>query len=476
MKDEAPKGGAITLRAHHLPNIREYVKEGVRLHWDKSTGYTDEFAQAHDSAVAAIVSDPQRRVRVVDTLDSICQCGVCPNLRPHCSSPDLAKADQRSAEIFGLQLNREYRAQEIVDAATRPVLDLKNVTLRTGEEMRIKLVTPPAGEYAEKLLHFLEHKPDWVRRNIKQQLSGMYDKDCVNKYFIGEIGGRIAGHVWYGYANRGAGIANFGEVYTEPEHRKKGVIAELMKVFKENFGNSPAKAALCTAGANWVTAIYFKAGFQAVIPGAERGPLILIKKGCGKDFEEFERAYYAPGREISIGLGSMKHRHDVDTLLRFSTILRRGRESGDPMKYAFVPGASLARRVGMAYSVTNYMDAVFKTEDGRGIVTVAAAKTGQVVGWTFFLHTGSEFEPEGKVFDFELHPSYAGSGPVLVRESLRLARARGITKAYSYCPAIEREKMELLRAEGFGEAARFHGDCRFGGETCDLVVLRHTST
>jgi GNAT superfamily N-acetyltransferase len=299
----------------------------------------------------------------------------------------------------------------------------------------------------------------------------MYDKYCVNKYFVGEIGRRIAGHVWYGYASRGAGIANFGEVYTEPEHRKKGIIGELMKVFKENFGNSPAKAALCTAGAGWVAGIYAKSGFQTVIPGVERGPLILIRKGCGKDFEEFERAYYAPGQEVSVTLGSMKHRHDIDTLLRFSTILRRGRESGDPMKYVSASGATLARRVGMAHPVTNYMDAVFKTEDGRGIVTVAVTKAEHVVGWAFFLNTGSEFEAEGKVFDFELHPSYAGSGPLLIRESLRLAREHGIAKAYAYCPAVAEEKIKLLAAERFSELARFRGHCRFGPEVCDLVVL-----
>ena len=48
------------LRAHHLPTLREYVKDGIRLHWDESTGYTLAFAQAHDAVLDAIAREVYR--------------------------------------------------------------------------------------------------------------------------------------------------------------------------------------------------------------------------------------------------------------------------------------------------------------------------------------------------------------------------------------------------------------------------------
>ncbi|MEW6357155.1 MAG: GNAT family N-acetyltransferase [Planctomycetota bacterium] len=460
-----------TLRAHHLPNLREYVKDGIRLHWDESTGYTLAFAKAHDAVLASIVGDPEGMVRLAAGPDDICNCGVCPNVKPRCSSPELAETDRQAAARFGLVADKEYRAKDLIAAAVQPVLCLSEVGLKNGEKMVVKMVTPPAGEYADKLLHFFEHKRDVTFRNIRQRLRGDYTTYCIDRYFVGEIGGRIAGQVWYGYSNSGTGVANFGEVYTEPEHRNKGVLTELMKVFAQNFTNSPARAALCTAGAGQAAATYCKFGFQPVIAGADRGPHILVKQRIAANFSEFERAYYTPGQEISVSIGSMKHRHDIDTLLRFSTILRRGAEHGDPLKYSSASGASLAMRVGMATHVANYMDACFQAEDGRGMVTVAATGKGNVVGWSFFLNTGSEMEQQSKVFDFELHPTYAGSASTLIKESLRLARENGVKRACSFCLSADAEKIALLRAAGFREAAKLPNHCQVDGRTCDLVVL-----
>lgn len=469
---DRPNERQVILRAHHLPNLREYVRDGVRLHWDESTGYTLAFAKAHDAVLAAIAANPNGTVRLIAGEDDICKCGVCPNRKPRCSAPPLDETDRQAAIRFGLVADREYPAKDVIEAATRPVIHVKQVTLKTGERMEIKMVSPPAPEYMEKLLHFFEHKRDIFLRSIRQRLRGDYAAYCVDSYFVGEIDGRIAGQVWYGYPNSGAGIANFGEVYTEPEHRNKGVLTELMKVFQHSFQNGIARAALCTAGGNWAAATYMKFGFQPVIPGADRGPLISLKQRHGENFEAFERAYYAPGGKVSVGLGTMKHRHDIDTLLRFSTILRLGRASGTPMAHVSQSGASLARRVGMASHVANYMDACFRAEDGRGLVTVATLDNRNVVGWAFFLNTGSEFEQAGKTFDFELHPAYASSAPTLVRESLRLARDKGIDRAYAYCPSAEAEKIALLSGEGFREAARLDRYCDIDGKACDLVVLR----
>lgn len=49
-------------------------------------------------------------------------------------------------------------------AAAPPVRDLGSVALRNGERLVIRLISPPAPEYTERLTAFLDHKPDGVVR------------------------------------------------------------------------------------------------------------------------------------------------------------------------------------------------------------------------------------------------------------------------------------------------------------------------
>lgn len=462
----------ISLRGHHLPNLREYVKDGVRLHFDERFGYTTTFAKAHDAILDAIVKNPEQTVRLVAGTDDICNCGVCPNKKPQCASPSVAERDRRVAVQYGLVADRDYQARELIEVATKPILDMKEVVLKTGEQLQIKMVTPPAGEYTEKILRFLEHKSDLSLRSIRQRLRGDYVGDCVDKYFVGEIEGRIVGQVWYGYSNSGIGIANFGEVYTEPEFRRRGIFTELMKVAQKDFSNAPVVAAFCTAVFEQVTSIFCRFGFQPIIQGVNYGPLALIKSGFGENFEAFTQVYYAPGKRVfSVSPGSMKHQYDIDTLLHFSFLLKRIQEESTPMKYIFSSGASISRRVCMSAHVTNYMDAYFGVEDGRGLVTVVTIENGNVIGWAFFLNTGSDFEQESKVFDFENHPGYPDSANRLVHNSLLFAQKNGVRRAYSYCISTEVEKISLLRDAGFQEVARLQGYLQINEQISDLVIL-----
>lgn len=68
------------------------------------------------------------------------------------------------------------------------------MALRGGEQM---LVECPAEEYAEPLLHFLEHKGDNTARDMKQRLRGDYVAVSLDRWFVGEIDGRIASQMGY---------------------------------------------------------------------------------------------------------------------------------------------------------------------------------------------------------------------------------------------------------------------------------------
>jgi GNAT superfamily N-acetyltransferase len=332
------------------------------------------------------------------------------------------------------------------------------VTLCNKENMLVKVITPPAEEYVEKLAHFLEHKGDNCLRDIRQRLRGDYADICVDKYFIGEINGQIAGQLWYGYADTGINIANFGHVYTEPAHRKKGISDHLMEYFLEDFHSSPVAVAICGTGSPWVARIYMKHGFKYVQEGTGciNNGLILYGKGHN-DFKRFDTCYFTPGQAVKVVPGTMRQRHAIDSL----------------MMRSFALHGKKTVRFSMASRITSYRDAYFMSEDGRGLVSVALTDQQHVVGWTFFLNTGSLFEETSKIFDYEIHPAYADKTEQIIMDSLALARTNGITNAYALRSSADVDYLTLLQNCGFSEIARIDDYLLDGTKHQSLVILKH---
>ena len=312
---------------------------------------------------------------------------------------------------------------------------LGEVSLASGEKMTVKLVMPPEWDYAGKVVRFLDHKPDPSRRGIRQRLRGDYAAYCTDKYFIGEIDGRIAGQLWYGYST--SGVGNFGHVYTVPEHRRKGITNVLLPFFLDDFHASPVKAVLCGTGTPWVADTYKKCGFQPI--GLESGSLILLKKEWGENFEEFSKWYFPKEPGMSVVTGTMEYRHDADLMLRHA-LRMRGRSS---------------QRVAMSSMVRSYEDALFRAEDGQGVLTTAVTGDGHVAGWAFGLNTGSSQEIRSKIFDYEFLPDYSPDGERrFIAESLKLMHKRGVDRMYAYLPEFDKLKIGFLEKEGFRTLAR----------------------
>ena len=339
---------------------------------------------------------------------------------------------------------------------------LREVSVRSGESMRVSLVTPPAGEHAEALLHFLEHKNDRTLRGIRQRVNGQYADICDDRFFVGEIDGEIAGQLWYGFPRQGSGIANFGEVYTEPKHRRKGITTLLMEDFAADFAAGSAVAAFCNCGRRHVAEIYMGQGFRYALPGDAFGALALLKGGCGDPagFAAFEADYYAAGKPLATGVGSMVHRHDVDKLLRL----------------AFQMRGPCPERLGGTARVESYADALFLAEDGRGLVAVATTPDRRVAGWAFFLNTGAAAERCAHAFDYELHHNYEAQAEQLLAEWLRLAASHGIQRTFAYTAANDGRRLGLLAAAGFRECARLPEACVHGGAATDEVVHAWTAS
>jgi GNAT superfamily N-acetyltransferase len=327
------------------------------------------------------------------------------------------------------------------------------LTLRDGGRMTVRLVEPPQPDYARRLCHFLAHKDDSPLRAIRQRLEGRYAQHCIDRYFVGEIDGRIVGQAWYGLPRAGTGVGNFGHVYTEPEFRGRGVATHLVRLLAEDFACSDGVCLLCGAGRESLP-IYRRVGFQTIEPGAEHGPTVLLNPSAAGSFEELEQRYYLPGLAVQVRPGHAGDRHDCDRMLDFSPAARALRRRW--------------RAVFIAARVPTFMDALFGVEDGRGLVTVLANAEGRIMGWAFALTLGSEAEEGLKTLDLFVHPNYLADAPLLAARTAE--RAEG---AYAFAAACDGEKVAALARAGFREEYRFRGAMRLpAGQDSDVLVLR----
>jgi len=335
---------------------------------------------------------------------------------------------------------------------------LGEARLKNGERMAIKLVEPPQEDYAEKLVHFLEHKPPSDYRAIRERLAGEYVEHCIDRYFVGEIGGEIVGQVWYGLPRNGTGIGNFGHVYTEPAHRGKGIATVLVAATVDDFNHqSDGICLLCSAGSN-AAGIYRKYGFEFVTPGSDAGPMALVNKRVAADFAELDEKYFAPGFPVTVRRGHIGDRHDCDRMLDFSKGMNELRKRW--------------HRVFIARAVPTFIDALYCVDDGKGIATVIENSHGRILGYAFVLSPGSSCEAPFKVMDFDIHPQYLSSAVFFVERTCEIARDAGSLHVRAFIAACDEEKLAVFLQAGFEEEYRFEDVFTFDGRFCDIVVLR----
>jgi hypothetical protein len=111
---------SIMLRGEHLANLQQYL-EGVRLKWNAARGYSDEFAEEHDNVLKSIAEHPEQHVQVVEGMDSICNCGVCPKVREACGSEEFKQKDRRVASEYDVEIGKKYRSEHLVNICRKGI-------------------------------------------------------------------------------------------------------------------------------------------------------------------------------------------------------------------------------------------------------------------------------------------------------------------------------------------------------------------
>lgn len=337
--------------------------------------------------------------------------------------------------------------------------EVGEVELRGGEAMVIRVIEPPAGEHAEGLARFLEHKGEGTLRDIRRRLRGDYVADCLDRFVVGEIGGRIASQMWYTLPRDRRDFGVFGHVYTEPEHRGRGAASALMAALMDDLNAGPWQALFCGVGDPSAQRIYARHGFAPILPErAPVGPQACIRPGVAADFAQLQRIVFAPGRPTHARPAHMGDRARVDKLLHQADAVRAM--------------AGRWHRLHLAARYPDFVPAYQAVEDGGGALVVLETDRGHVVGYAFALAAGSACEAGAKALDFLVHPSYLDRAPAVIAAAQDAACAQGATSVRCWLAASDQAKTAAVEAAAGTREHAFAQYCTVCGEPTDLIVYR----
>lgn len=163
---------------------------------------------------------------------------------------------------------------------------LRDVTLRSGEEAELGILTGPDEEWGRKVRHLLGHKGEIWCWQIGECLFNAASGIESRFYLLSRQGVPFANVSTF----ENLGIGTFGHVYTQPEHRRKGAADLLHGCQMEDFKARGGRALyLGTVYGSHAYRLYETHGFQGCEPGS--GAMFYFAKGQ----EAFEAEVFAPG-------------------------------------------------------------------------------------------------------------------------------------------------------------------------------------
>ena len=256
---------------------------------------------------------------------------------------------------------------------------LEEGVLSGGENYKIyRLVTPTERVVPKRVKQYITASLgfDNYRMYVNDQSywrlyyrTAFDNQGAVDHLYLAEVDGEFAARVWFAYSRR-SGFGNFGNVYTETEHRQKGLMNILMKHCVEGFNASDAKMICCSTGSKIAAASYVKSGFH-LIYGGETGPLCLLKKEYGEHFFDMAKKYYSDNEIVKIRPGTIDDQYDCDKIMDKLPEMRANRPAPPPEAGCFV---------------TEYRIAYQEVLNGNGKILAAENRAGVCVGYSWQLN------------------------------------------------------------------------------------------
>ena len=271
---------------------------------------------------------------------------------------------------------------------------LEEFTLSNKGKCRLlRLITPSKSPVPEEIVRYMIASLgfDYYRKYINDQnywrlyyRSAFDGEGAIDHFYFAEVEGVLAARIWFGY-DPISGFGNFGNVYTEPNYRKLGLMSKLLIPCVRDFLASNAKLLCCYTGSPTTEAAYKAFGFQ-VIYGGETGPMCLINPKYGTHFLEIEKKVFDSSSLKRFRLGTAGDQFPCDKFLAYCS------------KLINIPQG----RGGADSFVTDYRTAYQEYKNGNGVVCVAENGTGNVSAWAYAVKAyGSN------CLNFTIHPDNA---------------------------------------------------------------------
>lgn len=321
-----------------------------------------------------------------------------------------------------------FKEKKMLDTAMEKILP-------SGEKLRIlRLITPE--KTPERIVRYLiaslgydsyrQYVPElsYWRLYYREALAGNFADDVTDHLYLAEVNGELAARMWFAYSRRTL-RGNFGNVFTEPEFRRRGLMSELLRICMADFTASPARMLCCASGSEAAVRAYAERGFQ-LIYGGKTGPLAIVKNG---DFaEEAARVYDGDTVPSIIREGTVGDQFDCDKFLFYCDNVYRGNRH---------------IRRGVAALLPDFRTVYQECLSGNGKVFVAENSRGAITGYAFAVN----FHDNG-VLDFTCHGEYPGDVPGLLNAA---AGAVDFVPYLALGPE-DREKAGLARSAGMTAA------------------------
>ena len=155
---------------------------------------------------------------------------------------------------------------------------------------------------------------------IRLRASGALADACNDTYYLAIEDKKALARHWNGWGRHADAIGNWGNFYTDPACRGRGIGGALLRFWQEDFDSRSdlPLCFLCSAATKELVALYAKLGFRVAIEGEELGPLYRPIGASPDSFREFYRGYYKPSDVLYHRAASFEYRHEIDCLLRFA--------------------------------------------------------------------------------------------------------------------------------------------------------------
>ena len=319
---------------------------------------------------------------------------------------------------------------------------LRRVTLKTGERLRVGALRAPAGRYANAIRQFLDHKGRPWLDHIELANRGETD-DLQTTYYVGLLDRKIVGNIMIVSDGR-AGI--LGHVFTDPEHRRKGICQALMAAAVGDFRDSGGLALSLGTGYDsspyW---IYHSFGFRGIEPG--NGHMLFESR------EGDLARYFAPG---PARVSDVRWAHWAGVSLLYM------QPNGDQIRsYAYAVFGPVGFEGGFLNLQADRAKSVAQAR-------VLATRQGAVVG-AAILQPDRKWPGRVYTLDLFVHPNFRGTEARL----LRALELPADCKVQAFLDRPSASRVAALRAAGFRREATLKSQLDRLGSRTDVFVFGH---